>query len=86
MNDAQKQLLDRAQKGAFQFAQLIQGKDKENKLKDSVISVQSSDIDHFIANNNKQVKTIEKQDLTIKILKYVVGIETTVLVLLAIFK
>lgn len=86
MNDAQKQLLDSTQKGVFQFTQLVSGLKKENTVKDSIITVQSSDIDRILAINNENVKKLHKKDKTITTLTYVAAIEAVILALLVVFK
>lgn len=86
MNDAQKQLLDSAQKGVFQFTQLVSGLKKENTVKDSIITVQSSDIDRLIDINNTNEKAMVKKDKTIEILKYVVVTQAVILALFVVFK
>jgi hypothetical protein len=86
MNDAQKQLLDSTQKGAFQFTQLVGNLRKSNTVKDSIITIQSSDIDRLIDINNTNVKDMVKKDKTIEILKYVTITQAIIFVLLVAFK
>lgn len=86
MNDAQKQLLDSTQKGVFQFTQIASNLKQSNKIKDSIISVQSSDIDRLLNINNTNVKAMVKKDKTIEILKYVVVTQAVILALLVVFK
>lgn len=86
MNDAQKQLLDSAQKGAFQFTQLVGNLKKSNTVKDSLITIQSSDIDRLLEINNTNVKAMVKKDKTIQILKYVTITQAIIFVLFVAFK
>jgi hypothetical protein len=86
MNDAQKQLLDSSQKGAFEYVRLVNIYKQEKTALDGIIGNQNKDIDKLIAINNEQAKTLNKQSKTITILKYVATIETSLLVLLMIFK
>jgi hypothetical protein len=86
MNDAQKQLLDSTQKGVFQFTQLVAGYKKINTAKDSIITVQSSDIDRFLEINNTNVKAMVKKDKTIEILKYVTITQAIIFALFVAFK
>lgn len=86
MNDAQKQLLDSTQKGVFQFTQLAGGLKKENTIKDSIITVQSSDIDRLLDINNTNIKAMVKKEKTIEILKYVVVTQVVILALFVVFK
>ena len=86
MNDAQKQLLDSAQKGVFQFTQIVENLKKSNIIKDSIMTVQSSDIDRILAINNENVKKLHKKDKTITTLTYVAAIEAVILALFVVFK
>ena len=86
MNDAQKQLLDNCQKGAFQFVQLVNIQNLEKKALTLVVANQNKDIDKLLAINNEQAKKLNKQAKTITILKYVALGEGAILVLLALFK
>jgi hypothetical protein len=86
MNDAQKQLLDSTQKGVFQFTQLTGNLRKSNTVKDSIMTVQSSDIDRLLEINNTNIKAMVKKDKTIEILKYVTITQAIIFVLFVAFK
>jgi len=86
MNDAQKQLLDSCQKGAFQYVRLVDIQNQEKKALTLVVANQNKDIDKLLGINNEQAKTLNKQAKTMTILKYVATTEAIILVLLALFK
>jgi hypothetical protein len=86
MNDAQKQLLDSCQKGAFQYVRLVDIQNLEKKALTLVVANQNKDIDKLVALNDEQAKKLNKQAKTITILKYVAIGEGVILVLLGLFK